>query len=349
MPLTRATLRLIADLDQTVNGLIDTATRDLTRAWAGAWDILGPHFAAAVTGILSQGEDLQPGRRAIERDPALQDALAVGVRALTDLAALAAIQATGAARAAAEAAADGQAAIIASQLPPQTPVTEADFGGFARRALEAMIARIAERITALTRPLSQDADREMRRELVRGIRAGTNPRDTARRILQALQGAFNGGLTRALTIARTETMDAYRAAAAAGQYAARDVLDGWVWLAQLTPRTCGACWIMHGTTHPLTEPGPQGHPQCRCSRAPAVMSWADLGYAIDEPPSLVPDARTAFDGLSRAEQLQIMGPGRLAALRRGDAAWQDLAVRRDNPGWRPSVVPTPVHDLTRAG
>lgn len=350
MAVTRETLSLIDELNTAVHALIDDATRDLTAAWAHAWDQLGPRFTTAIDSVLADSPDAWPARRQIQRHPGLQAALSASTRALDGLATLTATKATGAAHGAAQAGYEAQAGIIASQMPPNRPVTEAGPVGFAARALAAIIARVTQRITALTRPLGPEADQAMRRELVRGIQLGLNPREIARRIMQALEGAFNGGLTRALVISRTEIMDAYRSAAAAAQNAQRDVVNGWIWIAQLDPRrTCSTCWIMHGTEHPLSEPGPQGHPQCRCSRAPAVLSWSDLGFDIPEPPSLIPDAQARFRSLSREDQLQIMGPGRLAAWERGDVAWSDLARLRDNPGWRPSYVPTPVRDLPRAG
>lgn len=85
---------------------------------------------------------------------------------------------------------------------------------------------------------------------------------------------------------------------------------------------------------------------CRCARTPKVKPWRDLGFDIDEPADLIPDARTRFTDLPRATQLQIMGPGRLAALDRGQVAWPDLARRQSNPGWRDSYTPAPVSALT---
>lgn len=81
---------------------------------------------------------------------------------------------------------------------------------------------------------------------------------------------------------------------------------------------------------------------------PQVRPWRDLGIDLPEPDDAIPDAQTVFAGLPRAQQVQIMGPGRLAALDAGDVAWVDLAVLRDNPGWRPSYVPIPARDLTTA-
>lgn len=328
-----------------VGRVIDTAVRVLTAAWVKAWDAVAGTLAAALEALLARG-DGWPTRRVIEQDQALQDALADADRALDRLAELTADEAIRAADAAALQAGDDQAAMIGSQLPPGGERPGPPPGGFHQRAIDAIRARTRQRIISLTRPLSRDADAAMRRELVRGVRTGTNPRETARRMVRQVEGAFNGGLSRALVITRTESLDAYRKAAAATQETSKDVLTGWVWLAHLgDTRTCPACWAMHGTVHPLSEPGPLGHPQCRCSRAPKTASWRDLGFDIDEPDDVIPDAETAFRALSRADQMKIMGPGRLALLDRGDITWRDLVRRRQNPGWRDSYTPTPVRDL----
>lgn len=108
---------------------------------------------------------------------------------------------------------------------------------------------------------------------------------------------------------------------------------------------CGACWVMHGTEHPLDEPGPADHPNGKCTRGPLTKTWKELGFDFPETPSLLPDAQTAFASLSRSQQLAVMGPTRLDLLDRGEISWSDLATRRENPGWRPSITTTPVRDL----
>src|SRR5690606_18349694 len=103
------------------------------------------------------------------------------------------------------------------------------------------------------------------------------------------------------------------------------------------------------TVHPVTSPGPWDHQQGRCARLPVLVPWSRLGIKAPEPDDLMPDAQTVFWGLPEEDQLAIMGPGRLELLRAGAVDWADLSTQRQNPGWRPSHVPTPVRDLqTRA-
>jgi hypothetical protein len=163
-------------------------------------------------------------------------------------------------------------------------------------------------------------------------------------MLKRAEYRFNGGLSRALTVSRTESLDAHRSAAALAHQASADVLTGWKWLATLDTRTCPACWAQSGSEHPLSEPGPLGHQNCRCTRVPQTRSWADLGFdSIDEPESVFPDSKARFGSLSDTEQRRILGPARFDAWKAGRFPMSDWAVRRSNPGWRDGyyVAPAP--------
>lgn len=344
MAFTSRTLGLARAAIAAAGRVVDGAVRALTAAWVKAWDAIAGAFTAAVAALLA-GRDAWPGRRDIESDPGLQAALDDAARALDTLTDLTVTEATSAADRVVGGAAEDQAEVIASQFPPGRIAPVARPGGFHQRAVDAITARTRQRIISLTRPLTADADAAMRRELVRGVTVGENPRESARRMVRQVEGAFNGGLTRATAIARTEVLDAYRQAAAAAQEVNGDVVRGWVWLAELSPRTCAACWSLHGTEHPLTEPGPLGHVNCRCARAPRTVSWRDLGFDLDEPEDVIADAEVVFRALPRDQQVAIMGSARLQLLLSGRVSWGELARRRENPGWRDSMVPVPVRDL----
>lgn len=148
-------------------------------------------------------------------------------------------------------------------------------------------------------------------------------------------------------IARTEMLDAHRAASRAQQdrLVAQGAVTGWEWIATLDRRTCPSCLAMHGTQHPPSVAGPLDHQQGRCDRLPVAASWKDLGFDIPEPEPILPDARAWFDNLPQSEREQIMGATRLGLLDAGKIQWSDLAGRRETSGWRPSYAPTPVRDL----
>ncbi|GAB2762490.1 phage minor head protein [Nocardioides pakistanensis] len=345
MAITRRTLRLEQELRDELATVTDAQARHLVRAWATAWDEVAPDLTAVLLDMLVAGDRVT--RTQLLRSTRLRKALAVIADHLDTLATDAGVRITSDLQAVIDAAGGAQASVIDSQLPPNAPEL-VDLDAWSKvdeRQITAIVERSTEQITARTKPLSAEAYDAVRRELIRGVTSGSNPRETARRIVARAEGGFNGGLTRALVISRTETLDAHRAAAAVGQAQHTDVLAGWVWTAALSARTCPACFAQHGTTHPLTEPGPLGHQQCRCSRVPVTRSWADLGFPeLEEPESLLPDAEAYFDGLPAADQKTILGTRRYDAWVAGEFPMSSWAVRRTTPGWRDSyvVAPAPV-------
>jgi len=349
MAVTADTLRLTNDLRIAINAETTAATRTLVQAWIRAWDQIYIAWLDAITDLLAASTDGRwPTRAQIARAERARRALEVSLRELERLASHAAVTITDRAGRVIEIGAGGQSRIIASQMPPAAggmATLAVRFDRVSPEAIRAIVLRTTEQITALTRPLSSAAIEAIRQALIRGVAIGENPRVAARRMLERVEGAFNGGLTRALTIARTEMLDAYRTAAAAAHDANSDVLKGWQWQATLDARTCPSCWSKHGTVFDLDVPGPADHQQGRCARTPVTKSWRELGFAIPEPPSVMPDARQVFDALPRADQLQIMGARRLELLRAGRIGWDDLSAVRRTPGWRDSYGARPVKDL----
>jgi hypothetical protein len=235
---------------------------------------------------------------------------------------------------------DYQTEMIAAQLPK-------DHRGMVesrRGDLVDIFTRTSRRVSILVRAIPDHVDTAMRRTIARVAMSRLRP-DTSQMLLRNTEAAFNLGLSRALVIARTEALDAHRQAAAVGQAANAEVLEGWIWLARLDRDTCSACFVLHGSVHPLTEMGPDGHQQCRCQRVPKAKSWKELGFDIPEPDDLIPDGQSIFRSMPREQQLRILGPTRLDLLDRGDIEWGDLATERRTPGWRRSFVPTPVNQL----
>jgi SPP1 gp7 family putative phage head morphogenesis protein len=343
MAVTAQTLALQDRLRTELAQILDVQTRDLTKAWALAWDEVSPDLRASLLEQLTAGERVT--RAQLLRSTRLRAALAVVAERLEALAKESGVRISADLQAVIDTAGAAQASVIDSQLPPGF-MTADDLAAWSRvdaRQVEAIVTRVTQQITALHVPLAPEAYEIVRRELVRGVAAGSNPRATAARMLaRAGRYGFNGGLTRALVIARTETVDAYRDAARLGRMQHTDVLDGWVWSAKLDQRTCSSCWAMHGTTYEVDEPGPFDHQQGRCAAVPVTKSWADLGIEIPEPPSLLPDSAATFEGLTASEQKQILGPARYSAWRRGEYPMDAWSQRRTTTGWRDSYTRSPV-------
>ena len=300
--------------------LIDGASDEVLLMWARTWTDLRGEILAEIE---RRGEAA-----------ALRYAADYAARRLVETAQQSSAVVTGAARRLIELSLSDAAALIGAQLPTSWPLNRP-----AKPELDAIVQRATTQITSRMWALSDEASEAMRRRLIQGVAAGRNPRETARLMVRDVEGDFDGGLARAQVIARTETIDAYRAGARAHHEANADVLAGWVWLANLSERTCPSCVAMHGTEHALDEPGPLDHPQGRCSRMPLVK------------PELVPGAPTPTiesgpEWLARQPegvQRSVLGPRRFEAWQDGDYPASRWAVRRESPDWRASYAPGPIN------
>ena len=299
--------------------LIDGASDEVLLMWARAWTDLRGEILAEIE---RRGEAA-----------ALRYAADYAARRLVETAQQSSAVVTGAARRLVELSMTDAAALIGAQLPSNWPLSRP-----AKPELDAIVQRATTQITSRMWALSDEASEAMRRRLTQGVAAGRNPRETARLMVRDVEDAFDGGLARAQVIARTETIDAYRAGAKAHHEANSDVLQGWVWLANLSERTCSSCVAMHGTEHDLDEPGPLDHPQGRCSRMPLVK------------PELVPNApkpviESGPEWLARQPegvQRSVLGPRRFEAWQDGNYPASRWAVRRESEAWRPSYGPGPI-------
>ena len=325
----------------------------LVLAWARAWSEIRDEWVGAIEDLVASSRDgVWPSRTQIARAKRAQAAMELTtqmldelcrdfqVRALKDIPTFTGIGASWSAK------------LMASQMPESDGTVAslaANFDKVDGRALDAIVERTTQRIVATSAPISQQATHALSSVLVRGVALGEHPSVVAKNLLDRLQGQFNGGRTRAAVIARTELLDAYRAAAYGQEHANAGTLRGWQWIAQLDKRTCPSCWSMHGTVHDLEEPGPLDHQQGRCARLPRIKSWRELGIDLDEPEDVLPIGLDVFDGLPREDQLAIMGPQRLKMLDSGFIEWDDLAKRRSNSGWRDSYAPASTSDLLRIG
>ncbi|MFF5791122.1 phage minor head protein [Paeniglutamicibacter sp. NPDC012692] len=345
MAVTDETLKLIADTRRTLAKLTDEQARALVAQWVAAWDELLPEYEASIAELVEDSVNGKVSRAKVRANSRLKQALEVTRANLDGLQDAANKTITTDLPEAINLGGTTGAGVAASQLPPAHAGLVVAWDSVSPEAIAAMVERTTQRIHSLTKPIPADTVRLMKRELIRGISVGTNPRETARRIIKRTEGQFNGGLNRALTIARTETLDAHRAGAAAAAKQNTDILQGWKWSCSFSGRTCAACLSMHGREFTNDDPGPEGHPNCRCARVDITKSWRDLGFDIDEPKDVFPDGRSWYDGLTPDSQAEIMGKSRRDLLASGDIKWEDLATKQDNPGWRPSWQATPIKDL----
>lgn len=246
--------------------------------------------------------------------------------------------------------------------------------GFSDRALQRLIQRASGAIVSDYAKLSRGAEEALREALVRGMALGQGPRDVAERMVDrarqqaaaryaltpeqvddlrragvaedvtaAVDGAFGGHKNRALVIARTELIDASRAATSLS-YVESGLVVGWRWLCAMDRRTCPACWGMHNTVVEDPAQFQYGHQQCRCTQVP-VLRGEDLAASDMGDPDVL--LRRALRGPGAATLRESFGATRIKYLQQGGSV-RDMAVRRENPSWRPAYVVKPVRDLIAA-
>jgi hypothetical protein len=326
----RRTLTLLRKLANQVGKTTDDTVRELARSWVQAWDELSPAWQDAIAALVDQHQ--RTGVWPVPWQAARIEAVAVAQqRTEQALASLTANAATATRAAAAEASKGtlaAEPAIIGSQRPGL------DAAGASRSSADRELTRRQARITELHRPIP-DRTAQAIRQVFRGLPHAASSTPLTQHLYARVRAGFDSGLTRAATITRTETVDTYRTAAALVHTANARVLVGWAWTCTCDRKSCPACWVMHGRQFPLDTPGPEGHGGCRCTRLPLAAGVS------------LPTAEARFRRLTRRDQIAILGPGRFELWRLGRVAWDDLAARRSNQGWRDSIVPRPVADLNR--
>jgi hypothetical protein len=146
-----------------------------------------------------------------------------------------------------------------------------------------------------------------------------------------------------MTLARTESMRAYRGASAdtMGQLQERGIVTGYVWLAALGPRCCIACMARHGTRY--TVPPDDFHPACRCICRPEANP--DLvpggGWKGKTGPAWFAEQPEAI------QRKMLVTDERFAAYRDG-VSLSDMTMIRHSPIWGNSVAIRPSRDLVNA-
>lgn len=333
-------------LRNAVNRTVDDQIRDLTQSWAEAWGIIAPELTEVLLDEIAS--DGKVTRTQLLRSLRLRRVVALIEEELKRLSAESAVRITQDLQAVIDAAGVAQASIVDSQLPLISSLVDMQaWARIDRNQITAIVNRVTEQITAESLPISAATAEAIRVELFRGVAVGANPRETARRMVRRTERKFTGGLQRAMRIARTETLDAHRAGAQLGEGQFTDVLTDWEWLATLDLRTCRSCWGMHGQRFPLEIFGPIDHVCGRCARLPVTKTWAELGFDVEEPPSLMPVASEVFSRLTVAEQRAILGRRGYDAFVAGDFPMEAWSVRRTAKGWRDSMVAAPVPSKSR--
>lgn len=93
-------------------------------------------------------------------------------------------------------------------------------------------------LRSLLNELIGDAGNAVANGLVQGLALGLNPKQVARNIRKSL----GNNMVRALKIARTEQLRAYRESTHRSYLANSNVVKGWIWISARTSNTCASCF-----------------------------------------------------------------------------------------------------------
>lgn len=168
--------------------------------------------------------------------------------------------------------------------------------------------------------------------LTTALLRGQSPRIAA----QALEAAVQGmGRNRALRLARSSMLDAYRDSTLAA-YRQNDVITAYKRIAAYGPRTCLACLALSGKIYPLGQDFSR-HASCRCALVPVTKSWSDLGYP-DIPEPAQPETGAAwFARQPEATQRRMIPIGAWPDFQAGRIVLADFAEEGVSPLWGANV------------
>jgi hypothetical protein len=230
----------------------------------------------------------------------------------------------------------------------------------ARASIAGVLGRMPrEAVTALVGALRDDsplasitlarwgdkAAKDIGAQLVKGLVTGVGSRKTAREIMKALDPALGMPLSKALTIARTETNRAFRSATRESYKRNPHVVKGWIWYANIDgdPEPCLACLAMHGTKHDMDETL-DDHPNGRCTMLAITPSFEELGIeGVDQPDTAVESGADWFDRQPEERQREIMGEERYDLWKQGNLDFEDLATTRHSDEWGDSIGIRPIN------
>lgn len=225
---------------------------------------------------------------------------------------------------------DAQRLLLAST--GDVPEVELTFNRLPADAAENLIGFLGDGspLADLLGELAPAARKGVETALVNGVTLGHG----ARKIAGEIKVALGGNLTRALRIARTETLRAHREASHQTYQQNQEILEGWVWNAALNERCCVACVAMHGTFHPVEE-RMATHVNCRCAAIPRSKSWAELGFP--DLPETRPPIQSGIDWFEKqpesAQRAIFDSPGSFEAWKKGELKLQDFVGRRESAAW----------------
>lgn len=174
------------------------------------------------------------------------------------------------------------------------------------------------------------------RGLEQSVRMGMTQGETIDQIASRIRGVYgrtnhNGIRNEAARTARTAVNHVSTEARHSTFEANADLIKGYQWFSTLDSRTCLICSALDGRVYKLDNPRrPPEHFSCRCTIAPLLKPWRELGVDRDD---LTPKQRASMNGqvsgtltyadwfkskeLSASDRQRILGPTRYKRWKAG--------------------------------
>lgn len=175
-------------------------------------------------------------------------------------------------------------------------------------------------LNALLQTLGEVSAQRVGSTLSQAIALGWGPRKTA----EKLRRETGLSLTRAMRIARTEQLRAFRASTIEG-YRQSGIVTGYRRMSARNANTCIACLLKDGEIYALASDF-HDHPNGRCTIVPIINE--DYGVNVEWE-----SGRTWFGKQDEATQRKILGGGVHDAWKKKEIALEDMAHLRQDSTW----------------
>ena len=218
---------------------------------------------------------------------------------------------------------------------------EATFVGLKPEAVQNLVGRLDDGRPLRARHfnVTEDTWAKIQSTLVAGAVSGQNSDVIAAQISKISQIPLH----RAVGLARTEMFGAQRDAALEDMRANSDLIQGWIWSADKTARTCAVCWGKHGSKHTLEE-SMRSHTSCRCTMLP----W--FHDDTEEDTAAYGNGEKDFRrDLTEAEQRRVLGPAKFDLWKKGAIKLADLIGEKNSSVWGKSLYEKSVTQLIAEG
>ena len=192
------------------------------------------------------------------------------------------------------------------------------------------VAQDGSPLAELLKASYPEAVQGLTNSLLAGLAQGVSPVTTAR----MMRDGFGMGFDRALTIARNETLRAYREASRM-QYEASEIVTRYMRMSAKDRRVCMGCLMADGTIYTV-ETAFEEHVCGRCTIVPMLGGKRLPGYVNGEK---------WFRGLEPDLQREMMGGRYYEAWKDGQFELKQLVKHVENETWGNSIAVTPLREL----